>query len=190
MWYYQLVRQTLLTIQKLFRCGVHFSNHRNFQLVVRNVYFCALYMLRNFILKKKWSLMSIIKLLLDEATLSRMRKTIWEVHIYHCYIKIYILIIFAGFASKLTYLFICDQRHRKVELVSIVSVTMQLEMCCFCDYERAPRDICNLKRTANIFYFSVGLRTSVQLVFLCVFYRVVFLHPSIELKVTSIVPLW
>lgn len=127
--------------------------------------------------------MSIIKLLLDEATLSRMRKTIREeVHIYHCYIKIYILIIFAGFASKLTYLFVLDQRHWKVALVSIVSVKMQLEMCCLCDYERAPRDICDLKRTANIFYFSVGLCTSVQLVFLCVFYRVVFLHPETELK--------
>lgn len=86
------------------------------------LFLCAVYV-KKFYFKKKWSLMSIIKLLLDEATLSRMRKTIWEeVHIYHCYIKIYILIIFAGFASKLTYLFILDQRHWKVELVSIVSV--------------------------------------------------------------------
>lgn len=130
MWYYQLVRKTLLNIWKLFRCGVHFSNHRNFNCCEKCLFLCTVYV-KKFYFKKIWSLMSIIKLLLDEATLSRMRKIIWEVHIYHCYIKIYILIIFAGCASKLTYLFILDQRHWKVEFVSIVSVKMQFEMCCY-----------------------------------------------------------
>lgn len=68
-----------------------------------------------------------------------------------------------------------------------MSVEMQLDLCCLCDYECAPRDTC--KDNCRYFSFTVGLRASVQLVFLCVFYRLVFIHPMIELKVTSVVPL-
>lgn len=113
--------ENTLNYTETFSVWSTFFQSQKLQLVVGNVYFCALYMLRNFILKKmKFNVHN--KTSPYEATLSRVRKTVWEVHIYHCYIKIYILIIFAGFASKLTYLFILDQRHWKVEPVSIVSV--------------------------------------------------------------------
>ena len=74
--------------------------------------------------------------------------------------------------------------------VSILSVKMQLEVCYSSDYEGTPRYSCNLKFTANLFIFLWGLCTSVNLVFLCVFCRLVFFHSSIELKVGFVVPLW
>lgn len=67
---------------------------------------------------------------------------------------------------------------------------MQLEMCYSNDDEGTPRYLCNLKVTANIFVLLWVLCTSVNLVFLCVFCRLVFFHPSTELKVGFVVPLW